>query len=95
MGSYQRYADMYDSPSLFGISAFPQRLLHCVKSVQILSFFWSRFFRIQTEYGPEETPYLDTFHAVSIMRLLEISCLFQRWCINPLMPGGNKKVTHT
>ena len=37
---------------------------HCVKSVQIGSFFWSVFSRIRTEYGPEKTPYLDTFHAV-------------------------------
>ena len=26
-------------------------LSHCVKSVQIRSFFWSVFFRIRTEYG--------------------------------------------
>ena len=52
---------------------------HCVKSVQILSFFWSVFSRILTEYGylsvfspnagkygPEITPYLDTFQAVKI-----------------------------
>ena len=49
---------------------------HCMKSVQIPSFFWSVFSRIRTEYGdllfspnagkygPEKTPYLDTFHAV-------------------------------
>ena len=47
---------------------------HCVKSVQILSFFWSVFSNIRTEYGetlrispgkygPEKTPYLDTFHS--------------------------------
>ena len=40
------------------------RSLHCVKSVQIRSFFWSVFSCIQTEYGPEKTPYLDTFRAV-------------------------------
>ena len=33
----------------------PSELL--VKSVQIRSFFW---------YGPEKTPYLDTFHAVKL-----------------------------
>ena len=38
--------------------------LHCVKSVQIWIFFWSVFFRIRIEYGPEKTPYLDTFYAV-------------------------------
>ena len=42
-----------------------------VKSVQIRSIFWSVFSNIRTEYspntgkyGPENTPYLDTFHAV-------------------------------
>ena len=39
---------------------------HCVKCVQLRSFFWSVFSRIRTEYGPEKTPYLDTFHAVFI-----------------------------
>ena len=38
--------------------------IHCVKCVQIRSFFWSVFSHIWTEYEPEETPYLDTFHAV-------------------------------
>ena len=37
---------------------------HYVKSVQIRSFFWFVFFCIWIEYGPEKTPYLDTFHAV-------------------------------
>ena len=27
-------------------------------------FFWSVFSCIRTEYGPEKTPYFDTFHAV-------------------------------
>ena len=35
-----------------------------VKIVQILSYFWAVFSRIQTEYGPEISPYLDTFHAM-------------------------------
>ena len=39
---------------------------HCVKSVQIRSYFWSLFFCIRTKYGPEITPYLDTFHAANI-----------------------------
>ena len=41
--------------------------IHCVKIVQIRSFFWSVFSCIRTntgKYGPEKTPYLDTFHAV-------------------------------
>ena len=47
---------------------------HCVKSVQMRSYFWSYFpvFGLTTEiycpnagkYGPEITPYLDAFHAV-------------------------------
>ena len=46
---------------------------HCVKSVQIRSFFWSVFFRVRTDwifisnagkYGPEKTLYLNTFHVV-------------------------------
>ena len=37
---------------------------HCVKSVEIRSYFWSVFSCIRIEYGPEITPYLDTFHAV-------------------------------
>ena len=41
---------------------------HCVKSVQIQSYFWSLFFCIRNteKYGPEITPYLDTFHAVRV-----------------------------
>ena len=51
---------------------FPLRLFatehnHCVKSVQIWSFFWPVNLRIQSEYRKMRTrkdPYLDTFHAV-------------------------------
>ena len=42
------------------------RTNHCVKSVQIRSYFWSLFscIRLNTgKYGPEITPYLDAFHA--------------------------------
>ena len=38
--------------------------VHYVKSVQIRSFLWSIFSCIWTEYGPEKTPYPDTFHTV-------------------------------
>ena len=59
-------------------------MFHCVKSVQIRSFFWSVFSCIQTEYGdtgkygPEKTPYLDTFYAMFIsIKLEEITyCCF-------------------
>ena len=33
----------------------------CVKSAQIRSFFWS----VIPIFGPEKTPYLDTFHGVN------------------------------
>ena len=36
-------------------------LAHCVKSVQIRSYFWSVFSPNAGKYGPEITPYLDTF----------------------------------
>ena len=36
-----------------------------MKSVQIRSFFWSVFSSNAGKYGPEKTPYLDTFHAVT------------------------------
>ena len=59
-------------------TVFPRT--HCVKSVQIRSFFWPLFSRIRTEYGeilsifssnagkyePEKTPYLDTFQAFGV-----------------------------
>ena len=48
---------------------------HCVKSVQIGSFFWSVFSRIWIEYekyGPEKTPYLDIFHEVKGMEEEEL-----------------------
>ena len=43
---------------------------HCMKSVQIRSYFWSLFSSIRTEYGPEISPYLDTFHAMLITTIL-------------------------
>ena len=44
-----------------------------MKSVQIRSFFWSVVSHIRNarKYGSEKTPYLDTFHAVSILLLTE------------------------
>ena len=41
-----------------------------MKSVQIRSYFWSVFSCIWTEYGPEITPYLDTFHAVKHINII-------------------------
>ena len=61
------------------ISSFKELLernkSHCVKSVQIRSFFWSShsdwmylsvFNPNAAKDGPEKTPYLDTFHTVSV-----------------------------
>ena len=52
------------------IQTYPQYVpYHCVKSVEIRSFFWSVFSRIWTEYWKirtRKTPYFDTFHAVYI-----------------------------
>ena len=41
-------------------------ITHCVKSPQIRIFFWSVFSPNAGKYGPENTPYLDTFHAVTV-----------------------------
>ena len=59
----------------------PQNLdvVHCVKCVQIRSFFWSVFSCIRTEYGPEKTPYLDTFQAVVTFRYSG-NLLSAFWC---------------
>ena len=48
-----------------------EKQIHCVKIVQIRSFFWSVFSCIRTVYGDlrsksEKVPYLDTFHAVLV-----------------------------
>ena len=57
---------------IFQIKLF-ENSTRCVKSVQIQSLFWSVFSCIWTEfspntgkYGPEKTPYLDTFHVVTL-----------------------------
>ena len=53
----------------------------CVKTVQIRSYFWSVFSYIQSntgKYGPEITPYLDTFHAVMVFNKTKRSFLFEK-----------------
>ena len=42
----------------------PKRIPHCAKYVQIRIFFWSEFSPNTGKYGPQKTPYLDTFYAV-------------------------------
>ena len=60
---------------------------HCVKSVQIRSYFWFVFSCIRIEYGdlrnpntgkhgPKITPYLDTFHAVLVTEIRIIKRIF-------------------
>ena len=41
----------------------------CSAYLRLGSFFWSVFSPNAGKYGPEEIPYLDTFHAVSIRNL--------------------------
>ena len=43
------------------LAAIITNLRHCVRCVQIWSFFWSVFSPNAVQYGPEKTPYLDTF----------------------------------
>ena len=56
---------------------------HCVKSVQIRSYFWSVFSSIQTEYGDLDTHavsvstklnliWTDTFHTMSVSTKLNL-----------------------
>ena len=54
------------------------------------------------KYGPEKTPYLDTSHAVGVFSVNFAVINFKlvrapefSKTVNPLMPGGSKKVTHT
>ena len=51
--------------------SFSRLAIHCVKIFQIRIYFWSAFSCIRTEYGPEVTPYLDTFHAVIAGKVYE------------------------
>ena len=51
--------------------------MHCVKSVQIRSISGSN----TRKYGPEITPYLDTFHEVMLiwLILIQIRGFFNYW----------------
>ena len=42
---------------------------HCVKSVQVRSYFWSIFNPNTGKYEPEIAPHLDTFHEVRVSKL--------------------------
>ena len=54
---------------------------HCVKSVQIQSFFWSVFYRIRTEYGhlPCKSPYSVRIQKNTDQKKLRIWTLFMQW----------------
>ena len=64
---------------------YVQNNFHRVKSVQIRIFFWSVFSRIRTEYGPENTPYLDNFQVVFVAKkktTMGISLIYQIYCLS-------------
>ena len=56
--------------------------VHCVKNVQIRRFSWSVFYVLFVpntgKYGPDKTPYSDTFHAVLILVKHHLSDGFNR-----------------
>ena len=79
---------------------------HCVKKVEIRSFSCSVFSRIWTEYGdllrkygPEKTPYLDTFGVVKLcnnsLRLLAVRYCFAKVSILDIceVPGVNSEMS--
>ena len=53
-------------------------VIHCVKSVQIRSFFWSVLFHIRTEYGDllRKSPYLVRIRENTDQKKLRIWTLF-------------------
>ena len=74
------------APELIDWSNEESWVFHCVKSAQIRSYLWSVFSYIwavsspNTEkYGPEITPYLDTFHAVFLYWKLQET--FNLYCV--------------
>ena len=59
---------------------------HCVKNVQIRSFFWSIFFHIWTEHGDlrSKSPYSIQIREKTNQKKLHIWALFTQ-CIYPIM----------
>ena len=57
---------------------------HCVKCVQIRSFFWSAFSRIRTEYGEilRISPYSVRMQENTDQKKLRILILFTQWNIH-------------
>ena len=70
---------------------------YCVKRVQIRSFFWSAVF------GPEKTPYLDTFHAMHSINIKSCDVMmsfctlsninFWKYLLNPTPIGHQVLLT--
>ena len=54
---------------------------HCVKSLQIQSFFWSVFSRIRTEYGEIRSisPYSVLMRENTVQKKLHIWTFFTQW----------------
>ena len=48
-----------------------RKIIVCVKSLQIRSFFWYVFSPNTGKYGPEKILYLDTFHADNNLSLFQ------------------------
>ena len=77
---------------------------HCVKRVQIRIFFWPVVFsHIRTEYGEIQSRDTERYSQILVgcnlassllISLMRVKCHVKNK-VNPLMPGGNKKVTHT
>ena len=79
---------------------------HCVKSVQIQSFFWSVFSCMRTELGdlrnkyvfsrnngkcgPEKTPYLNAFHPVKVNVVTLLNMSNITWYFNTSLPGSRR-----
>ena len=58
---------------------YQETMSHFVKSVQIRSFsgpYFPVFSPNTGKYGPEKTPYLDTFHAVSLVAIVLCNTYF-------------------
>ena len=55
--------------------------VHCMKSVQIRSFFWSVFYRIWTEYGDTRSisPYSVQMRENTDQKKLRIRAFFTLW----------------
>ena len=60
--------------------------VHCVKSIQIRSYFWSVFSCILTEI----TPYLDTFHVVAFLKSIQYFTVTERPSANKDRKPSNK-----